>query len=63
MSELDGCVILKRTSSCDDPPKQFTFDLVFGCGSKQTDIYNMVARPIVDKVLEGYNGTYSNISH
>ncbi|VDP58167.1 unnamed protein product [Schistosoma curassoni] len=57
VSELDGCVILKRTSSCDDPPKQFTFDLVFGCGSKQTDIYNMVARPIVDKVLEGYNGT------
>ncbi|CAH8496866.1 unnamed protein product [Schistosoma turkestanicum] len=57
ISEIDGCVTLKRTSSGDDPPKKFTFDFVFGYNSKQTDIYNRVARPIVDKVLEGYNGT------
>ncbi|CAH8555979.1 unnamed protein product [Heterobilharzia americana] len=57
ISELDGCVTLKRSDSGDDPPKCFIFDFVFGCNSKQTDIYNRVARPIVEKVLEGYNGT------
>jgi len=38
-------------------PKMFTFDHVFGDDSRQVDIYNMTARPIVDFVLEGYNGT------
>ena len=37
--------------------RDFTFDQVFGFESKQVDIYNLVARPIVDSVLEGYNGT------
>ncbi|CAF1606777.1 unnamed protein product [Didymodactylos carnosus] len=41
----------------DDLSKTFTFDHVFGPKSKQLDIYNLVARPIVDAVLEGYNGT------
>ena len=35
----------------------FTFDTVFGPDSTQMDVYNRVARPIVDNVLEGYNGT------
>lgn len=37
--------------------RKFTFDFVFGLQSKQLDIYNKVARTIVDFVLEGYNGT------
>ncbi|CAF4149378.1 unnamed protein product, partial [Rotaria magnacalcarata] len=41
----------------DDGGKTFTFDYVFAPNSKQVDIYNLVARPIVDAVLEGYNGT------
>ena len=49
-------VRLSQTSS-DDTSKTFTFDYVFGPHSKQVDIYNLVARPIVDAVLEGYNGT------
>ncbi|XP_052078458.1 kinesin-like protein KIF3A isoform X1 [Mytilus californianus] len=40
-----------------EPPKKFTFDMVFGPNSKQVDLYNQAARPIVDFVLEGYNGT------
>ena len=40
-----------------EPPKKFTFDIVFGQKSKQVDIYNQAARPIVDFVLGGYNGT------
>jgi kinesin family protein 3/17 len=35
----------------------FTFDSVFGPDSAQMDVYNRVARPIVENVLEGYNGT------
>uniref|UniRef100_A0A915HNH6 Kinesin-like protein n=1 Tax=Romanomermis culicivorax TaxID=13658 RepID=A0A915HNH6_ROMCU len=38
-------------------PKSFTYDHVFGMQSKQVDLYNTAVRPIVDNVLEGYNGT------
>uniref|UniRef100_A0A1B6G5L7 Kinesin-like protein n=1 Tax=Cuerna arida TaxID=1464854 RepID=A0A1B6G5L7_9HEMI len=40
-----------------EPPKTFTFDIVFDTDSKQLDVYNETARPIVEKVLAGYNGT------
>eukprot|EP00501_MAST-03F_sp_TOSAG23-6_P002409 GSMAST32.ASY1.ANO1.2518.1 assembled CDS len=39
------------------PPKVFTFDHVYGPNSKQIDIYNRTASPLVDCVLEGFNGT------
>lgn len=55
INEIESTVLLNKTLN-DDFEKTFTFDYVFGCQSKQTDIYNRVARPIVDKVLEGYNG-------
>jgi kinesin family protein 3/17 len=38
-------------------PKVFTFDAVFRPGTTQQELYNATARPIVDGVLEGYNGT------
>jgi kinesin family protein 3/17 len=41
-----------------EPPKEFTFDTVFGPDCKQVDVYNEIARPIVEFVLEGYNGEY-----
>ncbi|KAK6299294.1 hypothetical protein J4Q44_G00308040 [Coregonus suidteri] len=31
--------------------------VMFGPDSKQLDVYNLTARPIIDSVLEGYNGT------
>lgn len=40
-----------------EPPKIYSFDAVFDTDSTQVDIYNETARPIVDKVLQGYNGT------
>ena len=43
----------------NEPPKTFTFDTVFGPDSKQVDVYNLTARPIVDSVLEGYNGEFT----
>ncbi len=41
----------------ESPDKHFAFDAVFGPDSTQMDVYNRVARPIVENVLEGYNGT------
>ena len=42
----------------DEVPKTYTFDTVFGAESKQLDVYNLTARPIVDSVLGGYNGKF-----
>lgn len=44
-------------STSEEPPKVFTFDAVFGTDSTQVDVYNETARPIIEKVLAGYNGT------
>ena len=40
-----------------DPPKAFTFDSVFDWNCSQQTVYEQTALPIVDSVLEGYNGT------
>ncbi|XP_056646406.1 kinesin-like protein KIF3A isoform X1 [Diorhabda sublineata] len=37
--------------------KPFKFDHIFGLDTTQLEMYKMTAFPIVDKVLEGYNGT------
>ncbi|KAL0239027.1 hypothetical protein PCE1_004718 [Barthelona sp. PCE] len=41
----------------DNPPKGFTFDRVYGITSTQQMVYEETAHPIVENVLEGYNGT------
>ena len=38
-------------------PKIFTFDTVYDHVTKQEDIFNESAYPIIDNVFEGYNGT------
>ncbi len=50
--------ILSATVVVEDPnvPKSFTFDDAFDDLSLQVDVYNTTARPIVESVLEGYNG-------
>eukprot|EP00054_Salpingoeca_dolichothecata_P024883 m.171183 g.171183 ORF g.171183 m.171183 type:complete len:769 (-) comp25172_c0_seq2:254-2560(-) len=45
------------TNPKDGQPKSFTFDDIFDWNSEQIDIYNTTARPIVDAVLQGFNGT------
>lgn len=57
MDEMRGTITVHKTDSSNEPPKTFTFDTVFGPESKQLDVYNLTARPIIDSVLEGYNGT------
>ncbi|XP_016966683.1 kinesin-like protein KIF3A [Drosophila biarmipes] len=49
--------VIKPNATANEPPKTYYFDNVFDGGSNQMDLYVDTARPIVDKVLEGYNGT------
>ncbi|CAL1294920.1 unnamed protein product [Larinioides sclopetarius] len=58
VNQVEGSVTLSNPNGSEyDPPKTFTFDTVFGTDSTQLDVYNLAARPIIDNVLEGYNGT------
>ncbi|XP_048086687.1 kinesin-like protein KIF3A isoform X1 [Alosa alosa] len=57
VDEMRGTITVNKHETTNEPPKTFTFDTVFGPESKQLDVYNLTARPIVDSVLEGYNGT------
>ncbi|PIK44995.1 putative kinesin-like protein KIF17 [Apostichopus japonicus] len=56
---MDGgrgsCEISKPKSK--DPPKSFTFDGAYFTDSTTEQIYNDIGYPLVDGVLEGYNGT------
>uniref|UniRef100_A0AAY4DUI4 Kinesin-like protein n=1 Tax=Denticeps clupeoides TaxID=299321 RepID=A0AAY4DUI4_9TELE len=45
-----------KTSS-HELPKVFTFDSVYDWSSKQVDLYDETFRPLVDSVLQGFNGT------
>ncbi|CAB1324985.1 unnamed protein product [Coregonus sp. 'balchen'] len=57
VDENRGTITVNKLETPHEPPKTFTFDTVFGPDSKQLDVYNLTARPIIDSVLEGYNGT------
>jgi hypothetical protein len=35
----------------------FNFDSIFDMSSTQKSIYDVAARPIIDSVLDGFNGT------
>jgi len=58
VNRINGSISVKNPQGGhQDPPKVFSFDIVFDTDSKQMDVYNETARPIVEKVLAGYNGT------
>lgn len=44
-------------SERDESSKTFTFDHVYSDESTQEEVYEVVAKPIVENILEGYNGT------
>ena len=37
--------------------KTYTFDSLFNQQSRQSDVYERVASPVVTSVIQGYNGT------
>ena len=50
-------VVKNPKNESAEPPKTFTFDFTYGQDSSQETIYRDTAYPIVECVLEGYNGT------
>mmetsp|Transcript_34136 Transcript_34136/g.59579 ORF Transcript_34136/g.59579 Transcript_34136/m.59579 type:complete len:756 (+) Transcript_34136:21-2288(+) len=58
VQESAGTLFVRNPKSdISEPPKNFTFDHVFGPTSIQENVYVATACPIVQSVLEGYNGT------
>lgn len=59
MDESIGQVALSKPGAegKKEPPKTFSFDGVFFVKSTTQQIYSDIAFPLVDGVLEGYNGT------
>jgi len=51
--------IIVRNPKLDDreEPKTFTFDAVFGPNCTQKSVYDTCGSPVVESVLNGYNGT------
>lgn len=53
-----GQIAIKNPKLDDkEPPKTFTFDIVYNWNTEQITLYQETASPIVDSCLEGYNGT------
>ena len=54
-----GQVILKNPKPTDpsDEKKVFTFDNVYDENSTQRSVYDETAYPLVESVMQGYNGT------
>ncbi|CAG9315874.1 unnamed protein product [Blepharisma stoltei] len=48
-----GIVVIKK----DFDKKTFNFDSAFDYGTSQSEVYDKAAKPVVDSVLQGYNGT------
>ena len=65
VDERTGLLSIKNEHGRPGEPhkKDFTFDRVFASGCKQVDVYNDAARPIVESVLEGYNGKTTRCLH
>jgi len=51
------CTLKKPGQSASTEPKQFTFDGAYYMQSTTEQIYNDIAYPLVEGVVEGYNGT------
>lgn len=53
-----GMIVVRNPRSDDrEPPKNFSFDAVFGANVTQKHVYDVCASSVVESVLNGYNGT------
>lgn len=57
MDSSTGQCALSKPGDKTQPPKTFTFDGAYYIDSTTETIYNDICFPLVDGVLEGYNGT------
>ena len=49
--------ILMKNDKSNNDNNEFYFNQVFRPDSTQKYVYDLAVRPIIDKVLDGYNGT------
>lgn len=54
-SEDNRTVLMKQTEALE--PLKFNFDHVFNPDSTQSSVYDISAQPIVESVMQGFNGT------
>lgn len=52
-----GEVLVVNTKDVGEKERVFSFDMAFESTCKQKDIFDHAALPIIESVLEGYNGT------
>lgn len=52
-----GIVELENPKEAGEAAKCFTYDAVYDQQARQADIYDEAVRPIVESVLQGFNGT------
>ena len=52
-----GITINMTSDSTGYGQNDFQFDHVFDMRSQQKEVYDFAARPIIDSVIEGFNGT------
>jgi hypothetical protein len=58
MDVREGQVRVRNPKAdASDTPKTFTYDQVYDINSQQLEIFSITAKPIVDSVMAGYNGT------
>jgi hypothetical protein len=62
--EATTTMMMTAESSTSDNTqhKKFTFDYAYSSDSTQLQVYNDVARPLVDQAFQGYNGRDDEIS-
>ncbi|CAG9319287.1 unnamed protein product [Blepharisma stoltei] len=53
----DSKTVMMRAETENSEPLRFVFDYVFDPSTVQSKIYKVAASPIVDAVMQGYNGT------
>ena len=66
-TENELCVTFKNETTCcvmgtnqktgQVEPIPYTFDHTFDTSARQVDVYNTAVMPIIESVLEGFNGT------
>jgi kinesin family protein 3/17 len=52
-----GEIVVHNTKDIGEKERVFSFDLTFEPGCHQEKIFKQAALPIIESVLEGYNGT------
>ena len=52
-----GEISINTKNESSEAPKTFTFDCTYGADSKQEQVYSDTGYPIVESVIQGYNGT------